>query len=393
MGKLTALVCPMDWGLGHASRCVPVIRALKDAGFVVVAATSGPGAALIKSEFGISGSSNDWLRVIPFPGFSVTYTRSFLFLNLLLQVPLFLFHIQKEKKLIRSLAQRYKPDIIISDNRYGLAHGSVKSIIITHQLRPSMPWYLKFAEGALAGVIRRWVRSFDECWIPDCPDDHASGKLTKGWEKLPGVYFIGWLSRFARLDLPGGLTKNSVRGDYRFRLMFILSGPEPQRSILEKMVIKQMSYTGIKTLLVRGLPFAPSVSEKRGELEIVPYLDSNALAHAASISELIVCRSGYSSVMDMLAMGKRAVLIPTPGQTEQEYLGRWLAKNGWFTVVKQKDLARYGIAELLKDKEQSTAGPPGCLHADDAFRDLLKERITGLAREKVAPGNSCQGSE
>lgn len=386
MVKLSALVCPMDWGLGHASRCVPVIRAFKNAGFSVVAAASGPGAELIKKEFGISGSSNQWLRVIPFPGFTVSYARSYLFLKLLLQLPLFLHHIRREKRVIRILAERYRPDIIVSDNRYGLAHGSVKSVIITHQLRPSMPYLLKFLEGAVACFIRHKINAFDECWIPDYPENSAGGRLIDGWEKLPGAFFIGWLTRFKRDDRVTGRSGGALSGSSRYRLMVILSGPEPQRSVLEEMFIDQLKNTGMKALLVKGLPFLPCVREKKGELEIISYMDSASLARAAEESELIVCRSGYSSVMDLLVTGKRAVLIPTPGQTEQEYLGRWLAVKGWFRVVRQKDMGGGGLAEVLRDVESDRQGQHVYLKLYKTGGDLLQERVNRLVRELAASG-------
>lgn len=380
MGKLKVLVCPMDWGLGHASRCIPVINAFRDAGCRVVVASSGPGAGLIRREYKLCDSEgpgfpgrrgdghdgaagNDWLEIIPFPGFSVSYSRHFLFLRLLIQVPAFLYHIYRERVLAGRLVRKAGPDIIVSDNRYGLVHKSVPSVIITHQLRPSLPACLRPFEWLVSRVVRHWIRSFDECWIPDCRNDPAAGSLAGGWDRLPAAYFIGWISRFAPL-------KGTASG-YRYKLMFLLSGPEPQRSMLEDMIIEGMKGRDVRALLVRGLPDVPVEWEKRGGLEIVSFLDSADISRFALLSELMVCRSGYSSVMDLLVMGKGAVLVPTPGQTEQEYLGRWLSRKGWFRVVKQKDLD----VGLLAGMEELQA--PGYMMG----ADMLRERVAAMVKK------------
>jgi hypothetical protein len=337
MNKLCILVCPLDWGLGHASRCVPVIRAFLEAGCRVVVAASGSGAELIKKEFPTAGDLSPGF--IPFPGFTVSYSGSFLFLKMMLQMPGFLFHIFREKRLLRGLVERYSPDLIVSDNRYGLVHGSVPSVLLTHQLRPALPFLLRFLEGPLSYFIRRLVLAFDECWVPDREDYPAAGRLVSGHEKLPAVFFTGWLSRFYPVAGNVTGTGSGYRGDppFRYRMMFILSGVEPQRSILEKMIIDRLSGTRDEVLIVRGLPDIPFHRETRGAMEIVSYMDSACIREAAMVSELIICRCGYSSVMDLLALNKSAVLVPTPGQTEQEYLGKWLRQTGWFKVMKQRD--------------------------------------------------------
>lgn len=370
MGKICVLVCPLDWGLGHASRCVPVIREFLKADCRVVVAASGPGAALIKREIDLPGS----IEFVPFPGFSVSYSGSLLFLRLMLQVPSFLLHIYREKKFLRQLVSRFSPNLIISDNRYGLVHETVPSVIITHQLRPALPSFLKIFELPLSFVIRRMVRAFDECWIPDYKDCPAAGNLVYGWQKLPAVYFTGWLSRFS---CGSSDPKKTAGPASRYRVMYLLSGVEPQRSMLEEKIIRSRFPDGQPSLLVRGLPDGTvPAGEERG-LEIVPFLDSKAIREAVAESELIVCRSGYSSVTDLLALGRRAVLVPTPGQTEQEYLGRWLAGKGWFDVVRQKDFDVLKLYDAGPSVYGGSSGPP----EPGARLNLLAARVNGILQK------------
>lgn len=364
MEKLTVMVCPMDWGLGHASRCVPVIMAFIREGCRVIVAVSGAGAGLIKSE-----CNSESLTIVPFPGFTVSYARSFLFARLVMQVPAFVLHVYKERKLLKGLVEKFRPGLIVSDNRYGLLHDEVPSILITHQLKPSLPYYLKAFEYILAAVIRNRMSSFYECWIPDYHDFPAAGDLTMGHDKLPAAYFTGWLSRF---DAMAGL---NVKDNFRYRIMFLLSGPEPQRSLFEDKIIEDLKKGDVPALVVRGLPGEPVRGKIRSGVEIVSFMDSGELMDALLESEVVVCRSGYSSVMDMLTLGKPAVLVPTPGQTEQEYLGRWLSDRGWFRVIEQKNFD----IDLILNKELSPDNG-NRLPSQRRERDLLEERVRSVLK-------------
>lgn len=450
MKKLCILVCPMDWGLGHASRCIPVIRAFMAAGCRVVVAASGPGAGLIRREFqqalpavrtgegsggpdseDITGKLNcvglctdyqepamdgeEELVLIPFPGFRVRYSRNFLFMRLIFQVPSFLYHKFWEGRELKKIAERYRPDLVVSDNRYGLVHPSIPSVIITHQLSPVMPVLLEPFRVLVSLVIRRWVNRFNECWIPDRGDQGAAGMLTVGREKLPAAFYAGWLSRFSGA---GGGVVPSIRGYYNCpeevagsqdgevaengnavpgkkdvpdnpgpdpaskRVLFILSGPEPHRSDLEEIVIGSLGGYPFKVLLVRGVPGGLPERESRDNIEIVSFMDSVCLLKAINDSELIVCRSGYSSVMDLLVLGKEALLVPTPGQTEQEYLGRWLREKGWFRVVPQKDLKKEICSLIQEDfRKKSPANASDKIFNKIAATRSVSRGLTGRGGE------------
>ena len=379
------LVCPMDWGLGHASRCMPVIMALRDAGCRVLVAASGGGSELIKRELGpeitdeAGPVEDNRVRIIPFPGFPVSYSRRFLFFRLMFRVPAFVYHIYKERRLLNRIVKNYRPDLIVSDNRYGLGHRSVRSVIITHQLRPELPFVLKPFQKMVARRIRQWIRTFDECWIPDDPDHSAAGKLISGHDRLPSVFFIGWLSRFGLRKYTHNNSGETSNGSCKYRFLFILSGPEPHRTMLEDIIMERFSGIKERVLVVRGLHGCIPEREVKGNIEIVGFMDSGMLANAVNDSKTIVCRSGYSSVMDLLVMGRGAVLIPTPGQTEQEYLAKWLSAKGWFTVIPQNRINQ-GIDVNVKGGRASfTSG------------ELLRERIDSVV--KMLNEERCKGAK
>ena len=373
----------MDWGLGHASRCIPVIKAFIEAGCHVVVASSGPGSELIKREPGM-----EKVDIFPFPGFSVSYSRYWLFGKLLIQIPSIIHHIERERRSLSTLTRTIRPDLIVSDNRYGLVHETIPSVMITHQLNPVLPFLMKPLESPLSEIIRRWVSRFNECWIPDLPGAPAAGRLAGGWDRMSCYRFTGWLSRFQeespQMPVKGDQKEGRMvrsrkvevgdRSGFRYRVLFILSGPEPQRTMLEKKIISQSRTFGIKALLVRGLPSAPYKMESAGKLDIISFLDSTNLKKAICSSGLVVCRSGYSSVMDLLVLGKKAVLVPTPGQTEQEYLADRLDRKGWFATVNQKD---FNIETFVAPDTFSEKTPSGLLkyEGDNLLKDCVKKAL------------------
>ena len=433
MEKLTVLVCPMDWGLGHASRCVPVISAFLDAGCRVVVAAAGRGRLLIEREFGNGrsdaraggGGGGGGPVFVDFPGFRVSWPRRYPLLKFAGRLPSFLLHIRRERRYLELLVKEFGVGIVVSDNRYGLIHPDVTAVIVTHQLSPSLPGAMRVFGRITAVWVRKMVSRFDECWIPDCPGGPTAGALAGGRERLGSVFFTGRLSRFgmAGEDPPAGagLLAAEGGGTESYRVVFILSGPEPYRSLFEAKVRQIMGGREVRSLLVRGVPEgvpedSPDEAGERtaaggdpagnagreGEhgcrepgsgdgLHIVSFLPSDELKRVTVMAGLVVCRSGYSTVTDLLVAGKRALLVPTPGQTEQEYLGRWLDGRGGFRMVSQRELNWEGIEEMLDGGESGREatggngrGNGGCsrLHPGmgDSCNDgtLLKERVKAV---------------
>jgi uncharacterized protein (TIGR00661 family) len=307
------LITPLDWGLGHATRCIPVIRMLLEKGCDVLIGGSGSSQALLKHEF-------PNLHFFDLPSYSPEYSHSNRMVpKMLKQLPKFTRTIWREHALVEKIVMEHSIDIIISDNRYGCWSPLVKSVFITHQSNILMPKRFGWLSGVVRMINESLMRKFDECWIPDYPDDHGlSGDLVSfGKRKFhKRIVWIGALSRFTFKPIQEPV----------YDVIAICSGPEPQRSILEKILIQNLSMTSLRFLIVRGvIQKGKRISINRGEA--INFLTSDDLERALASAEIVIARSGYSTIMDMQVLGKKVIFIPTPGQTEQEYLAEKLMKR------------------------------------------------------------------
>ena len=314
------LVAPLDWGLGHATRCIPIIKGLLSHGYEVFLAGEGAQSILLKAEF-------PQLTLIPLKGYRVSYSnhKRGMALKLLWQLPKIWRAIQFENRWLHKQVALHHFNIIISDNRYGLHHPSVKSIFITHQLTIKAPF--RVAEKWLQHIQYRLIRSFNTCWVPDIPGlNNAAGILSHPAILPPvPVAYIGWLSRFEPKKLP-----------VIYRYCIVLSGPEPQRTQLENKLLTQLTRITDSVLFIRGLPGATNLPATPPNIICKNHLPQEALEMALLQSEWIISRTGYTTVMEILCLQKKAILIPTPGQTEQEYLAERLGLQNWAYSVLQE---------------------------------------------------------
>jgi uncharacterized protein (TIGR00661 family) len=323
------LICPLDWGLGHATRCIPIIRMLLEQNAeVIIAADKGP-LALLKNEF-------PQLTFVTLKGYGISYSKLLpMTLSMLLSIPKILSGIKHEHEELKKIVDQYAIDIVISDNRYGCWNNKTKNIFITHQLMIKTP----FGEKALHTIVAKYLKQYDECWVPDLEgENNLSGDLSHKYPVLENAYFIGALSRFSKKETTA----------FAYDIMAVLSGPEPQRSIFEKMVVEQLSKTNLKALVVCGLPSYTFSEKTVGEIKIVPHLDSKKMQEAVISSAVILSRSGYSSVMDLAILNKKVIFVPTPGQTEQEYLAKELKRKNIAFYQKQ---SRFDLKTALKENE------------------------------------------
>lgn len=326
--KRKILIAPLDWGLGHATRCIPVIRELITKGHDVHIATSGLAYFLLVKEF-------PTVMVFQLPSYKATYaTRLPLLLKVFIQVPYFLYVIWKEHKQIAKLVKQHQFDCIISDNRYGCFSQEIQSVFITHQVNILLPNGFSWLQECINFFNHRLISNFDECWVPDFGRNGITGKLTES--KTLSIFYIGMLSRFHKRNEP--ISKE-------YNLLVLLSGPEPQRSIFESIVLQQLkSYDG-KYLVVRGLP---DTQEQTPDC-IVNHLVSEQLQQAIESSEMVLSRSGYTTLMDLYFLEKQAIFVPTPGQTEQEYLAMQLYKRGISFFMPQQDFSlQHALAQTKK---------------------------------------------
>jgi hypothetical protein len=310
------LVAPLDWGLGHATRCIPVVRALLDLGCEPWIATSGPQENLLKEVF----------PDIPFlhlPGYNVHYGKHGVMLQLFRQIPVIRRHIFTEHAWLQEAIARHGFHGIVSDNRYGLYSEKTPSVLITHQLSLQVPLWAAWFKSGVTNILNRHIEQFGACWIPDLPDDKVSlaGNMSHpgNLPNLP-VHYVGWLSRFHRAAEP------PQRGE---AILISLSGPEPQRSLLEEMVLLQAPDIPWPIWLIRGLPGEAETLSVPPNVTVYNHLPAPEMQDLMARCQLLVSRSGYSTLMDAMVMQTPVACIPTPGQTEQEYLAIRMEEKGW----------------------------------------------------------------
>jgi uncharacterized protein (TIGR00661 family) len=327
----TILVAPLHWGLGHATRCIPVIRALIHSGYEVILASDGAALSLLQKEF-------PKLESVELPSYHIRYSKkgSLLKFKLLLNAPHIRKTISREKKLVDDLVDSGRIHGIISDNRFGVHSKKIPSVYITHQLNV----FSGITSRLSSGAHRKVIRKFDECWVPDIEGPgNLSGKLGHLEKPLLSVKYIGPLSRLTYNDLPK-----------KYDIMCLLSGPEPQRTILEEKLRQQFNSSEKRVLMVRGVMTESQSQRTQGNMTIVDYLTSIDMEEAINNSEIIISRSGYTTIMDLTAMDKKAFFIPTPGQFEQKYLAKLLKTRGLVPYCKQDDFCIDKLKEIQSYK-------------------------------------------
>ncbi len=314
------LLAPLDWGLGHATRCIPIINELITNEYEVFLGADDQTAALLQKEF-------PTIKIIPLEGYKVTYgrNRKLFFIKILSQFFKINSAIKRENIWLSETIKKHTIDIVISDNRFGLYNKNVRCIFITHQLNIKTGNWL--TEKVAQKINYNYINKFDECWVPDeMGEKNLAGELSHP-TKIPTtpIKYIGTLSRFTHRE-----TTKTID------LVVLLSGPEPQRSIFENILLEQMKYLKINMVLVRGLPsLAAELATENTQIKIINHLPAAALNKLISSAKLVLARSGYSTVMDLAILQQRAILVPTPGQTEQEYLAQYLSEKKYCISEKQ----------------------------------------------------------
>lgn len=326
--KKNILICPLEWGLGHAGRMIPLARKLHDMGHNV---TIGAGI----SHMNFFKKELPAFPCIHFPGFRPGYSAIFpQYLVMLIKTPVLIWHIVREHQRLKRIIRNLQIDIVISDNRFGLWNRKITSVYLTHMARIPFPAGFRWLEGIGIAAHRFIIKKYTFCLIPDLPGDlNISGRLSHG-VRLPGnTMFSGILSRFSAENDPG-----DAGTDHRPHNTIILSGPEPQRSILRKKLSMIMKNDVLPSVILEGRPEHSTQPLRDGNIISFPHPPASEMKKLITGSKGIICRSGYTTIMELISLKCSALLIPTPGQTEQEYLAEYLSGKGWFTMTKQKDL-------------------------------------------------------
>jgi predicted glycosyltransferase len=315
----TIFISPLDWGLGHATRCVPLIRRLMADNTVILGTTPGT-RTVLEEEF-------PGLKQVGIEPYNIRYSKTLpLLLKLFSDAPRIASVIKKEQEQLKAIVKEHAVDLIISDNRLGLYHERVESIYITHQLKIKAGIW----SAAASRIHRRYMQKFSKVWVPDFEKRELAlaGELSEN----PGLDHVEYIGPLSRLDKE---LKKGESTDY----LVLLSGVEPQRSLLEEALCQAFRHTRKKVVFVRGTG-APRAVSFPEELTVVDLADAARLSQLVADAETIVCRSGYSSLMDLHhAQKKQLVLIPTPGQTEQEYLARHWHNRFGARVLEQSGIA------------------------------------------------------
>ena len=355
------LLAPLDWGLGHATRCVPIIRYLQELGCEVVLAADGAVATLLQNEF-------PDIRIVQLKGYNIRYGKgSSLFLNMLQQLPSVFNSIRFEQHWLQSLLQQEQFDLIISDNRPGFYSTTVPSVYITHQLlirSGKGKWLNRLLQRLHAGYMKK----FTAVWVPDTAAAvHLAGELSHPEKPLVTPVYLGLLSRMQVVDVKD-----------RIDLLILLSGPEPQRSILETQLIQSLHSFKGKTVFVRGLPNETTSLNVPANVSVHAHLPAQQLQEVICAAQLVLCRSGYTSLMDLICLQKKAVLIPTPGQPEQEYLAMHLQALQLFPYLTQ---AEASIEKVVNAASSFNYQQPFTADMFEQFKQVIKNQLQQLLKK------------
>jgi UDP:flavonoid glycosyltransferase YjiC (YdhE family) len=320
------LVAPLNWGLGHATRCIPIIEALQANGFTPIIASDGVALEMLRKEF-------PHLIALELPSYDIEYAKNGANFKwkMLKSMPRMIDAVLAEKKQVKKWVREYNLTGIISDNRLGVFNKKVYSVFVTHQLNVlsgNTTWFS-------SKIHQQAIRKFDECWVPDWEEKpNLTGKLGHSKDADFPIKYLGPLSRLTKQKLPK-----------KYDLMIILSGPEPQRGMLEQNLREMVpDYEG-EVIFIRGKVESKQKKEQYGHVTYYNFMTTGELQQTFNESQLVLCRSGYTTIMDLARLGKKAFFIPTPGQYEQEYLAKKLQRDGLVPYASQDD---FKLSDLIQ---------------------------------------------
>lgn len=377
------LVAPLNWGLGHATRCIPLIQELLLKGCKVIVASDGASRTLLVEEF------SDLIHISS-PHTEIRYSKSPRWFGwaMIKLLPRFWLQIKREQRWIRSMVAAYQIEAIISDNRYGMAHPAIPSVLITHQLG-IQTGHGKQVDRWIQKVLYRFIGHYRAVWVPDVKEEPSlAGSLSHpvSYPTIP-VEYVGMLNRFSRSNpkATGSLVKDRP-------VLVLLSGPEPQRTLLEKLILKQAaSFHGL-LIIVRGLPTVVNAQTTTNtdqqhlqEVYGIPHVRQFDHLGATELQKLlqgvdyIVCRSGYTTLMEMIPLQKKLLLIPTPGQPEQQYLASHSDQQRYAPFWSQD---RFSLEDALEEASRYPYHFPDLLNKN-ALGPVVSSLLESLRNKAV----------
>ena len=342
------MVAPLNWGLGHATRCIPIINALLEKNFEVIIASDGGSLELLRKQF-------PSLESIELPSYGIQYTsHGFFFkLKMIYNLPKLYRTMLAEEKIVCQWIEEQAIDGIISDGRFGVRMAGIPSVYITHQL--------KVITGSTT-FISSWlhqsiIKKFDVCWVPDVNNAalNHSGKMGRLANPSFPIKYFGIVSRMEK--------KPQLQG---IDILAIISGPEPQRTLFENILIRELIHSEKSIVLVRGVVEKNQVWTNNGRIQTVNFMQGEELSDYINQSKVVISRSGYSSIMDLCFLEKKAFFVPTPGQYEQEYLARRMKYQGIAPFCPQSKFKMSRLNEVTVYK-----GLKPFLHPRESYETLF----------------------
>src|ERR1035437_2039708 len=366
------LIAPLDWGLGHATRCIPIIKYLLEKKCEVVIGADGRPMQLLQKEF----PSCEFVLI---RCYNISYPKSgSMALKMAVQIPKILSGIKREHEQLKKIIKEKKIDAVISDNRFGLWSKQIPCVFITHQLMVKSP----FGEKIIHKLNNNYTSKYSECWIPDTRvGDGLSGDLARKFPLHGNAKYIGVISRFVNRPFdPACRTGRSAPGDKIGNdILIILSGPEPQRTVFEKKILEQLASPPIPNQKEKGVLIVQGITEKNERakisknVEMVSHLTSEELQKKIISSEIIASRPGYSTVMDMAVLGKKTIFVPTPGQTEQEYLADYFSEK---KIAYSASQNKFDLQFALRESEKYRGFTEK--YSGEEFKEVVDDFILSL---------------
>lgn len=327
----TILIAPLNWGLGHATRCIPIIKALQENNFTPIIASDGIALELLKKEF-------PYLKTLELPSYQIEYAKNgknFKW-KLMKSLPKMIEAIREEKRIVKKWIQKYEINGIISDNRLGVFSHKIPSVFITHQLNVmtgNTTWFT-------SKLHQYIIKKYNACWVPDVNAKlNLTGKLGHLENNSLNLRYLGPLSRMHKMALP-----------IQYDLMIILSGPEPQRGLLEAHLTEEVKRFDGKVVFVKGIIEAEQKKEQIGNVTYYNFMKTRQLEQTFNESKKVLCRSGYTTIMDLVKLHKKAFFIPTPGQYEQIYLAEKLQNEGLVPYATQDTFRIENLSQIEEFK-------------------------------------------
>lgn len=357
------LITPLDWGAGHTTRCIPLVAHLLQNGHKPIVAGNEAQMAIIDQYF------NGSIDTIYTPGYNVIYSglNKVAQAGLLLQTPRLLKTIGQENIRLKEIVKKLRPDGIISDNRYGMYHARVPSVIMTHQLR-IQSGLGNAVDNILQRMHYKYLNKFGATWVVDTEASPGLAGTLSHPTAMPDSYkYIGLLSRFACM-----VTGNQKEDG---PILVLISGPEPQRTEFSKMLWQQVLKHPGPVMFAEGSETVTGPATIPAHISYHKRIDGPMLAETLMNASIVVCRSGYSTLMDLSAINKHAIVIPTPGQTEQQYLGTKLHERGIFYSTHQKG---FDLPRALKEAAAFPFHKTNSAEAFSAFRTVVDNWVNSL---------------